>query len=379
MALCFPGQGAQRPGMGASLHADFASARHVFEEIDAALDERLSRLMFEGDAAELNLTANTQPALLAHSIATLAVLRTEFGEDALGPVVAVMGHSVGEYAALVAAGALGVADAARLLRIRGAAMQAAADARIRGDRSTLGMRALLLHKQQSAAAVSAAVAAAVAESDVGAIINVASVNSPSQVVLSGDVLAMDAVTEVLIRGGVVARAVSLPVSAPFHCDIMLPAAAALAAAMGVVDWPADDRPPPPSPPHHHQSGNLNTTVVPPLPASHPILLARARVPLICNATAADVQDPADAAAALLHGVTRTVRWRDCVDAAVARHGVTHFLELGCGSTLAGLVRQTSPRSTSLSLGSAYDVGRFATQLKQQRLHGLSGSLAALLE
>ncbi len=307
-ALIFPGQGSQAVGMGKALAEGFPQARAVFEKVDAALGQNLSRLMFEGPAEELTLTANAQPALMAASLAALRVLEAERGLDIARDVACLAGHSLGEYAALAAGGSLTVADAARLLRIRGEAMQEAVQ-------PGAGAMAALIGAEIEAAH-------AIAEEAAGAeVCDVANDNGGGQVVLSGHRAAVERAVAIA-QGRGIKRAVMLNVSAPFHCRLMAPAAEAMRAALASVPLKAPS------------------------------------VPLYANVTAAPVTDPAAIRENLVAQVTGTVRWRESV-AAMAAAGVTSFHEVGSGKVLSGLVKRIAPGATAATVGTPEDVAAFA--------------------
>ena len=298
-AFIFPGQGSQSVGMGRDLAAAFPVAREVFEEVDETLHQKLSRLMFEGPGEELTLTENTQPALMAHSLAVLRVLEKEGGFTLKQKAAVVAGHSLGEYSALAAAGAFSVADAARLLKLRGQTMQKAVPA-------GTGAMAALLGAEMELAQQICDEAAPVPESETGAreVVEPANDNGAGQVVISGARAAVERGVEIAKAKGV-RRAMLLPVSAPFHCALMAPAADAMAEAF--------EKTPPRAP----------------------------LVPLIANVSAAKETDPARIRDLLVQQVTATVRWRECVQAMVAL-GVDSFVELGAGKVLSGLVRRIAP-------------------------------------
>ncbi len=307
-ALIFPGQGSQAVGMGKALAEAFPQARAVFAEVDDALGQPLSQLMFEGPLDELTLTTNAQPALMAASLAALRVLEAERDLDLARDVAFVAGHSLGEYSALAAAGSLSIADTARLLRIRGEAMQAAVAP---GD----GAMAALIGADTETAALIAAEAAE------GAVCDVANDNGAGQVVLSGDKAAVErAVGLAQARG--IKRAVMLNVSAPFHCRLMQPAAEAMRAALDAV------------------------RVSPPV------------VPVYANVLAAPVTDPDAIRSNLVAQVTGTVRWRESV-AAMAAAGVDSFTEVGSGKVLSGLVKRIAPGASAAPVGTPEDVAAFA--------------------
>jgi [acyl-carrier-protein] S-malonyltransferase len=306
-AFIFPGQGSQAVGMGKSLADSFAAARAVFEEVDAALSQKLSTLMWEGPADELTLTANAQPALMAVSLAVVRVLEAEAGLDLKRDAAFVAGHSLGEYSALAAAGTFSIADAARLLRIRGDAMQKAVP-------PGQGAMAALLGADLDLAR---AIATDAAQGDV---CEAANDNGGGQVVLSGAKAAIDRAIVLAGERGV-RRAMLLPVSAPFHCALMQPAAEAMRAALATVTMHA------------------------------PI------VPVMANVGAAPLSDVEAIRASLVAQVTGTVRWRECVEA-MANAGVDRFVELGSGKVLAGLVKRIAAGATPLSVGTADDVSAY---------------------
>ena len=301
-ALVFPGQGAQTVGMGRALAEAYPAARAVFEEVDAALGESLSGLIWEGTAEDLTLTENAQPALMATSIAALRALEAE--GIAWDGVACVAGHSLGEYSALCAAGALSVADAARLLRLRGRAMQAAVPV---GE----GAMAALLGLDLAAAVAVAAEAAG------GEVCQAANDNDPAQVVLSGHRAAVERAVEIAKAKGA-KRAVMLPVSAPFHCALMQPAAEAMQAALADVE------------------------------------IAAPRVPVVANVRAEGVADPATIRALLVEQVTGAVRWRESV-AWMAGQGVTAFWEVGAGKALSGMIRRIAKEAETRAIGTPDDV------------------------
>jgi [acyl-carrier-protein] S-malonyltransferase len=307
-SLIFPGQGSQVVGMGRALAEAHPQARAVFEEVDAALGQNLSRLMFEGPGEELTLTANAQPALMAASLAVFRVLEAERGLDLAGGVQCVAGHSLGEYSALAAAGTVSITDAAKLLRIRGEAMQ-------RAVAPGAGAMAALIGAEPAQAAE---IAAEAAEAE---ICDVANDNGGGQVVLSGDRAAVERAVAIA-QGRGIKRAVMLNVSAPFHCRLMQPAAEAMRAALAEVA--------------------LNAPVV----------------PVYANVTAAPVTSPEAIRDALVRQVTGTVRWRESVTA-MAGAGVTRFLELGAGKVLTGLVKRIAPQATGAAIGTPDDVAAFS--------------------
>lgn len=287
-AFVFPGQGSQKVGMGAELAAASAAARAVFEEVDDALGQKLSAIMRDGPEDALTLTENAQPAIMANAIAVLRVLEQEGGITLASKADFVAGHSLGEYTALCAAGAFSLADTARLLRLRGQAMQAAVPVGIGAMCALLGAD---LEKAQALADAAAQ----------GEVCTVANDNDPGQVVLSGHKAAIERAVA-LVKDHAIKRGVILPVSAPFHCPLMQPAADAMAEALGKT------------PP-----GSL-------------------RVALYANVTAAPVTDPAEAARLLVEQVTGRVRWRESV-IAMREAGVDSFVELG-GKVLGPMIGRT---------------------------------------
>ncbi|HET6388126.1 ACP S-malonyltransferase [Hyphomicrobium sp.] len=303
-AFVFPGQGSQDVGMGKALADAFPSARAVFDEVDEALGEKLSAIMWEGPKETLTLTEHAQPALMAVSVAVMRVLEQEKGFSLAGNVAFVAGHSLGEWSALTAAGAFSLADAARLLRLRGQAMQKAVPVGVGAMAALLGVGVDVAEK----------VAAEAAQGDV---CQIANDNEPTQVVLSGHKSAIDRVAEIGKAHGV-RRAVPLPVSAPFHCTLMQPAADAMAEALASV------------------------TVRAPT------------VPVVANVLAQPISDPDEIKKRLVEQVTGTVRWRECV-ATMAAAGVTDFYEIGAGKVLAGLVKRTAPNVNATSIGTPADV------------------------
>ncbi len=306
-AFIFPGQGSQSVGMGRALAEAFPVAASVFAEVDEALGQSLSRLMFEGPEAELTLTANAQPALMAVSLAALRALETEAGLDLREAASHVAGHSLGEYSALAAAGTFSIREAARLLRVRGDAMQAAVPV-------GRGAMAALIGVEPDAAA---AIAAEAAEGDT---CNVANDNGGGQVVLSGSAEAVGrAMAMAKARG--VKRAVLLPVSAPFHCALMRPAADAMAKALDDAD------------------------------------VADAALPVVANVLARPVTAAGEIVGCLVRQVCGTVRWRESVEW-MARAGVTRFVEVGSGKVLSGLVKRIAPAAETAAVGTPDDVARF---------------------
>jgi [acyl-carrier-protein] S-malonyltransferase len=310
IAFIFPGQGSQKVGMGAQLAEASAIARATFEEVDDALSQRLFALMREGPEDQLTLTANAQPAIMAHAMAVLRVLEVEGGVRIASKGECVAGHSLGEYTALAAVGAFSLADTARLLRQRGEAMQAAVPVGAGSMCALLGADLEMALKLADAAAQ-------------GEVCEVANDNDPGQVVLSGHAGAIGRAMEMAKEFGA-KRAVPLPVSAPFHCSLMQPAADAMEAALA-------ERPP----------GAL-------------------RLPLYANVTAAPVTDPDVEQALLVQQVTGRVRWRESV-LAIADAGVTHFVELG-GKVLGPMVKKTVPDAQTTSVVSMDDIEALAKNL-----------------
>ncbi|HEV3185583.1 MAG TPA: ACP S-malonyltransferase [Xanthobacteraceae bacterium] len=304
VALVFPGQGSQAVGMGRALAANFPAAQRVFDEIDAALGDKLTTIMWDGPADALTLTENAQPALLAVSLAALRVLESETGFDLKRDAAYVAGHSLGEYSALAAAGSLGPADAARLVRIRGRAMQQAVPVGV-------GAMAALLGLEFDAAAAVAAEAAQ------GQVCQAANDNGGGQVVVSGDKAAVERAIEIAKARGA-RRALMLPVSAPFHCALMQPAADAMAQALAIVEVRA--------------------------PA----------VPVVANVAARPVAEPGEIVRCLIAQVTGTVRWRESV-AFMAQAGVTTFYEVGSGKVLSGLVKRIADGAVGIAVGTPEDI------------------------
>ena len=313
VAFTFPGQGSQTVGMGKALAETFSAARHVFEEVDAALGQNLSALIWEGPEADLTLTENAQPALMAVSMAVLRVLEAEHGITAANTAKFVAGHSLGEYSALAAAGTFSITETARLLRIRGLAMQAATPVGSGAMAALLGLDF----------ATASAVAAEAAEGDV---CEAANDNSDGQVVISGTKAAIERALVIAKTKGA-KRAILLPVSAPFHSALMQPAADAMAEALS--------------------NAAMNAPAV----------------PLIANVMAGPLSDPAQIRASLVRQVTGTVRWRECVSY-MSAHGVTQFCELGAGKVLTGLLKKNAPEAIGLAIGAPDDIAAAATALKQ---------------
>ena len=312
LAFTFPGQGSQAVGMGAELAAAFPAAREVFQEIDDALDQKLFKLMLEGPIEDLTLTENAQPALMAVSLAALRTLKIEFGVD-IGRAAFVAGHSLGEYSALAAAEAIDLAATARLLKLRGQAMQSAVPVGEGAMASLIGPKA----------DVALAEAAAEAGSAVGVCV-VANDNNAGNVVISGDKAAVDLAIEKAKELG--ARAILLNVSAPFHCPLMQPAADEMAEALA------------------------RAAISPP------------RAPLVANVTARPVLEPGAIRRLLVEQVTGRVRWRESVEWMAGEGGVTRFVELGAGKVLTGIAKRIAPDAEALAVGAPADLEAFAKSL-----------------
>jgi len=307
VAFVFPGQGSQAVGMGKALAETFPAAKRVFDEVDDALSDKLSAIMWQGPAETLTLTENTQPALMAHSLAVVRVLETEAGLDLKRAAAFVAGHSLGEYSALAAAGALSIADTARLVRIRGRAMQKAVPVGVGAMAALLGL------EFDQAAAVAQ-------EAAQGQVCQAANDNGGGQVVVSGDKAAVERAVEIAKQKGA-KRAMMLTVSAPFHCALMQPAADAMAEALANV------------------------------------ALRAPAVPVVANVIARPVTEPAEIVRRLVEQVTGTVRWRESV-AFMAGQGVTTFYEVGSGKVLSGLVKRIADGATGVAIGTPDDVAAF---------------------
>jgi len=310
-AFVFPGQGAQTIGMGKALADAYPTAKAVFDEVDEALGEKLSTLIWEGEAEVLTLTHNAQPALMATSLAAMRALEAEGVTVEASTYVA--GHSLGEYSALAAAGTLSVADAARLLRIRGNAMQEAVPVGKGAMAALLGLDFATVDGLAKAAA-----------HDTGEICQAANDNDPAQVVVSGTVAAVENVMAKAKEAGA-KRALMLPVSAPFHCQLMEPAAREMAEALSHVN------------------------------------MERPRVQLVANVLAHDVGDPATIRSLLVEQVTHSVRWRESVMWMVEK-GVTEFWEIGAGKALSGMIRRIDRSATCRAVGTPDDVKAAAESL-----------------
>jgi [acyl-carrier-protein] S-malonyltransferase len=307
LAFVFPGQGSQAVGMGKALADAFAPARQVFAEVDDALGEKLSTIVWEGPAETLMLTENAQPALMAVSLAVVRVLEAEAGLDLKRDARFVAGHSLGEYSALAAAGAFSLADTARLLRTRGLAMQKAVPV------GTGAMAALIGLELDQVVAVAA-------EAAQGQVCQAANDNGGGQVVVSGDKAAVERACEIAKAKGA-KRAIILPVSAPFHCSLMQPAADVMAQALAAV--------------------RVNAPVA----------------PVVANVLAKPISNPAEIVKRLVEQVTGTVRWSECVSF-MAGEGVTTFYELGAGKVLSGLVKRIAEGASGVAVGAPADVDAF---------------------
>ena len=303
-AFTFPGQGSQTVGMGKALAEAFPAAKAVFDEVDAALGEKLTTIIWEGPAETLQLTQNAQPALMAVSIATLRVLESEAGFSVGRDAAFVAGHSLGEYSALAAAGSLSISDTARLLRTRGLAMQEAVPVGV-------GAMAALLGLDYEAAVAVAGEAAQ------GQVCQAANDNGGGQVVVSGDKAAVDRAVEIAKTKGA-KRAMLLPGSAPFHCKLMQPAADVMAKALAEV--------------------TINKPVA----------------PVVSNVLASAISDPDEIRRRLVEQVTGTVRWRESV-AYMASRGVTRFFEIGSGKVLSGLVKRIADGAVGVTVGGPGDI------------------------
>ncbi|MFT8890663.1 MAG: ACP S-malonyltransferase [Acetobacter papayae] len=310
-AFVFPGQGSQSVGMGQDLAQAFPSARAVFEEVDDALGENLSKIIFEGPAESLTSTENTQPALMAVSMAVLRVLENEGGLDLASTATLLAGHSLGEYAALAAARSLGIAQTAKLLRLRGQAMQKAVPA---GEG---GMAALIGATLEQAEEICV-------QSSKTALVEIANDNGGGQIVLSGKMAGIDAAIA-LAKEMKIKRAVKLPVSAPFHSSLMKPAETIMAEALE------------------------QATIAAPV------------VPVIANVTAQRETDADTIRKNLVQQVTGRVRWEESVRAMVEM-GVDSFVEIGAGKVLSGLIRRIAPDVTTASVGTPDDIEAFLKSL-----------------
>jgi [acyl-carrier-protein] S-malonyltransferase len=312
-AFIFPGQGSQAVGMGKALAEASPAARAVFAEIDEALGQSLSSLMWNGPEAELTLTENAQPALMAVSIAVLRTLETEHGVSLRSTAAFVAGHSLGEYSALAAAGTFTLSDAARLLKARGRAMQAATPVGVGAMAALLGLE-------------SADAEAVAREAAQGEVCAAANDNAPGQVVISGHRSAVERAIELAKTRGA-KRAVLLPVSAPFHCALMAPAAAVMEEELAMVGMKAPT------------------------------------VPLVANVIARPLREPDEIRRKLVEQVTGRVRWRECMGY-MADAGVTVFCELGAGKVLTGLAKRTAPAASAIAAGTPEEIAAAAAQLRQ---------------
>ena len=312
LAFLFPGQGSQAVGMGADLFDAFPAARAVFEEVDDALEQKLAKLMREGPIEDLTLTENAQPALMAVSLAVIRVLAAEFGIG-IERAAFVAGHSLGEYSALAAAGAITLSDTARLLRLRGQAMQRAVPVGQGAMASLIGPKTDLALAEAAADAGSAAGVCVVAND-----------NNAGNIVISGDKAAVDLAIEAAKVLG--ARAIPLNVSAPFHCPLMRPAADEMAEALA------------------------RTAIAPP------------RAPLVANVTARPTLDPDIIRALLVDQVTGRVRWRESMIWMVEEGGVTAFAEAGAGKVLTGMAKRIAPDAQGMALNAPVDIEAFAKSL-----------------
>lgn len=313
LAFLFPGQGSQAVGMGQDLAHAFGPAREVFQEVDDALGQSLSKLMREGPEDQLTLTENAQPALMAVSVAVMRVLDREFGV-AIDKAAFVAGHSLGEYSALAAAGAISLAETARLLKLRGQAMQRAVPVGAGAMASLIGPKTDVALAEQAAAA----------GAEFGVCV-VANDNNAGNVVISGDKAAVDKAIEKAKELG--ARAIPLNVSAPFHCPLMQPAADEMAQALA------------------------GATIIAP------------RAPVVANVTARPVHDPEVIRRLLVEQVTGRVRWRESVQwMASSEGGVTRFAEAGAGKVLTGMVKRLAPDAEALALNAPADLEAFAQSL-----------------
>jgi len=310
-ALIFPGQGSQAIGMGVELAKAFPAAREVLQEVDDALSQPLSKLMAEGPDADLTSTENAQPAIMAVSLATFRVLEREMGLTLPAAAACVAGHSLGEYSALTAAGTFSVADAARLLRIRGNAMQAAVPAGKGGMVAIIG---------PDFAAVEEIVREARARA-MGEVVEIANQNSTNQTVISGSARGMEIAIEVAKEKGA-KRALALPVSAPFHCSMMAPAAEKMRVALA--------------------DATMHNPVV----------------PVVANVTAEYVADAAMIRNLLVEQVTGMVRWVDSVETMKAR-GITKVIEIGHGNVLTGLIKRIAPEIATVNIAGPADLDSFA--------------------
>jgi [acyl-carrier-protein] S-malonyltransferase len=312
LAFLFPGQGSQAVGMGADLADAFPTARAVFQEVDDALSQKLSKLMREGPIEDLTLTENAQPTLMAVSLAVIRVLEKDFGIG-IERAAFVAGHSLGEYSALAAAGSISLADTAKLLKLRGQAMQRAVPVGVGAMASLIGPKT----------DVALAEAAAAAGSEVGVCV-VANDNNAGNVVISGDKAAVDKAIEKAKELG--ARAIPLNVSAPFHCPLMQPAADEMAAALASA------------------------------------VILQPKTPLVANVTARPVHDPEIIRRLLVEQVTGRVRWRETMEWLAGEGAATRFAEVGAGKVLTGMAKRIAPDADSVALNGPVDLEAFAKSL-----------------
>lgn len=309
LAFVFPGQGAQTIGMGRDLADAYPAAKAVFDEVDEALGEKLSSLIWEGEQETLTLTENAQPALMATSMAAVRALEAEGVDAARAAYVA--GHSLGEYSALCAAGSISIADAARLLRVRGKAMQNAVPV---GEGAMAAILGLSFEEVAKVAQMATE----------GEVCQVANENDPMQNVVSGNKAAVERAVELAREAGA-KRAVMLPVSAPFHCALMTPAASVMARALDEVE------------------------------------IAAPKVPVVANVLAAAVSNPTLIRSLLVDQVSGRVRWRTSVEW-MAAHGVTEFWEVGAGKALSGMIRRIAKEAVTRQVGTAAEVAEAAASL-----------------
>lgn len=312
LSFVFPGQGSQFVGMGKDLADNFVSAKEVFQEVDDALSQNLFNLMVEGPAEELTLTANTQPALMAMSMAVVRVLEKEFGVDLVEKAKFVAGHSLGEYSALCAAGVFSITDTAKLLRIRGEAMQQAVPLGVGSMAAVIGV------------SIEKAAEIAKAASDENNLCVWANDNADGQVVLSGHMAAIDKVVEIASEYGA-KKAVKLPVSAPFHSPLMAPAAAKMQEALSDV------------------------------------VANNARISVVSNVLASGIVDANEIKKRLVEQVTGSVRWRESV-LFMKENGVEKLVELGAGKVLSGLAKRIDKSVSGISVGSATEIEEFVKNL-----------------